>query len=141
RHRQAVALASFAAIALSVAAAARSPQASPRRGQETLPQMDLGQTSALGPWSLRAVNGPAGFGDWLPAEVPGCVHTDLLRAGKIPDPFYGTNEKALQWIEHTDWEYRSTFAADAALLRRERIEIVFQGLDTFADVSVNGVRV
>jgi beta-mannosidase len=103
--------------------------------------MDLGQTSALGPWSLRAVNGPAGFGDWLPAEVPGCVHTDLLRAGKIPDPFYGTNEKALQWIEHTDWEYRSTFAADAALLRRERIEIVFQGLDTFADVSVNGVRV
>jgi beta-mannosidase len=103
--------------------------------------MDVGQTIAFGPWSLRAVNGPPGFGVWIPAEVPGCVHTDLLRAGKIPEPFYGTNEKALQWIEHTDWEYRSTFVADAALLRRDRIEIVFQGLDTFAEVSVNGTRV
>ncbi len=90
---------------------------------------------------MRAVNGPAGFGAWIPAEVPGCVHTDLLRAGKIPDPFVGTNEKALQWIERTDWEYRTTFAADAALLARERIEIVFQGLDTYAEVSVNGARV
>lgn len=35
---------------------------------------------------------------WLPAEVPGCVHTDLMRAGRIPDPFYGTNELDLQWI-------------------------------------------
>ena len=103
--------------------------------------MDLGQTIAFGPWSLRAVNGPAGFGEWIPAEVPGCVHTDLLRAGKIPEPFYGTNEKAQQWIEQTDWEYRSTFFADAALLGRDRIEIIFQGLDTFAEVSVNGARV
>src|SRR3954469_12040595 len=141
RHRQAVALAIFAAIALPVAAPARPHQASSRRGPETLPQMDLGHTIAFGPWSMRAVNGPAGFGDWIPAEVPGCVHTDLLRAGKIPDPFYGTNEKALQWIERTDWEYRSTFVADAALLGRDRIELVFQGLDTFADVSVNGMRV
>ncbi len=103
--------------------------------------MELGQAIDFGPWSLRAVNGPPGFGVWIPAEVPGCVHTDLLRAGKIPDPFSGTNEKALQWIEHTDWEYRSTFVADSALLGRDRIEIVFQGLDTFAEVSVNGTRV
>ena len=147
RHRQAVALALFAAVALSVAAPPRSPEASPARGQkalpqrEALPQVDLGQTLAFGPWSLRAVNGPPGFGVWIPAEVPGCVHTDLLRVGKIPEPFSGTNEKALQWIEHTDWEYRSTFVADAALLGRERIEIVFQGLDTFAEVSVNGAHV
>jgi beta-mannosidase len=64
-----------------------------------------------------------------------------LRDGKIPDPFYGTNEKSLQWIDKIDWEYRSTFVADVALLRRERVEIVFQGLDTYADVSVNGARV
>ena len=111
------------------------------RGRELPPQTDLGQTIPFGPWSLRAVNGPAGFGEWIPAEVPGCVHTDLLRAGKIPDPFTGTNEKALQWIEHADWEYRSTFIADPTLLRRERIELVFQGLDTFAEVSVNGAHV
>ena len=49
------------------------------------------QTIALSRWELRAVGGPPGFGDWIPATVPGCVHTDLLRAGKIPDPFAGTN--------------------------------------------------
>ncbi|HSY40283.1 MAG TPA: glycoside hydrolase family 2 protein [Polyangia bacterium] len=150
RHRQAVALALFAAVALSVAAPPRPPEASPASGRKAPsrrrevpppPQIDLPQTLAFGPWSMRAVNGPPGFGVWIAAEVPGCVHTDLLRAGKIPEPFYGTNEKALQWIERTDWEYRSTFVADAALLGRDRIEIVFQGLDTFAEVSVNGARV
>src|SRR5262252_1066675 len=93
---------------------------------------------ALGPWSFRAVNGPAGFGDWMPAAVPGCVHTDLLRAGKIPDPFHGTNERDLQWIERVDWEYRAPFAAARALLERERVELVFAGLDTYAEVSLNG---
>ena len=143
RHRQAVALAVFAAVAWP----GRPPEAAPpriqpaARGQPPSRQIDLGQTVAFGPWSVRALNGPAGFGDPIPAEVPGCVHTDLLRAGKIPDPFAGTNEKGLQWIERTDWEYRSTFAANATLLGRERIEAVFQGLDTFAEVSVNGARV
>jgi beta-mannosidase len=144
RHRQAVALAVLAAIA----SYGRPPGAAPARGQsparrQQTParQIDLGQTVAFGPWSVRAVNGPPGFGDWIPATVPGCVHTDLLRAGKIPDPFAGTNEKGLQWIERTDWEYRSTFAVNAALLGRERIEAVFKGLDTFAEVSVNGARV
>src|SRR5450432_518618 len=97
----------------------------------------------FGPWSFRAVAGPAvgrpaAVNDWMPAVVPGCVHTDLLRAKKIPDPFYGTNEKDLQWIEHTDWEYRSSLAADDALMEHERVELAFQGLDTFAEVLVNG---
>ena len=46
---------------------------------------------------------------WLPATVPGCVHTDLLAAGKIGDPFYRLNEKDQQWIENESWEYRTTF--------------------------------
>jgi beta-mannosidase len=74
----------------------------------------------------------------MPAVVPGCVHTDLLRAKKIADPFWGTNEKDQQWIERTDWEYRSTLAADEALLAHEKVELVFHGLDTFAEVFVNG---
>jgi beta-mannosidase len=101
-------------------------------------------TIPLARWELRALAGPSvppGFGDWIPAAVPGCVHTDLLRAGKIPDPFAGTNEKNLQWIEHADWEYRTTFDAAPDLLRRDHVEIVFHGLDTFAEVSVNGARV
>jgi beta-mannosidase len=74
----------------------------------------------------------------MPAVVPGCVHTDLLRAKKIADPFWGTNEKDQQWIERTSWEYRSSFPADDALLAHERVELVFRGLDTFAEVFVNG---
>jgi beta-mannosidase len=74
----------------------------------------------------------------MPAVVPGCVHTDLLRAKKIADPFWGTNEKDQQWIERTSWEYRSTFSADDALLAHERVELVFHGLDTFAEAFVNG---
>ncbi|HEY5091268.1 MAG TPA: hypothetical protein VIK30_14915, partial [Polyangia bacterium] len=135
------------AVALAIAGAGPGPVAAaaavvqPAAAGVVQPAAAGVASVAFGPWSFRAPKGPAGFGDWMPALVPGCVHTDLLRDGKIPDPFYGANEKALQWIEKTEWEYRSTFVADAALLRRERIEIVFQGLDTYAEVSVNGVRV
>jgi beta-mannosidase len=95
----------------------------------------------FGPWTFHEVGGAARFKDWMPAQVPGCVHTDLLRGKKIPDPFWGTNEKDLQWIERSDWEYRSSFVADEALLAREKVELVWQGLDTFAEVFVNGASV
>ncbi len=93
-------------------------------------------------WSFRKV-AHAGKPDeaWLPATVPGCVHTDLLAAGKIGDPFFRLNEKDQQWIENEAWEYRTTVAVDAATLARDRVELVFAGLDTYADVSVNGVSV
>ncbi len=75
---------------------------------------------------------------WRAAVVPGCVHTDLRRHGLIPDPFHGTNELGLQWIEERDWEYRTTFDVPAALLREETIELVAAGLDTVATVRLNG---
>jgi beta-mannosidase len=77
-------------------------------------------------------------GAWLPATVPGCVHTDLLAAGKIPEPFHGTNEQQLQWIEERDWEYRARFTLPATALREERLELVADGLDTVATVTLNG---
>jgi beta-mannosidase len=70
--------------------------------------------------------------------VPGCVHTDLLRAGKIPDPYRDLNEHKLQWIGHTDWQYRTTFVADEQLFPHERIDLVFDGLDTIARIELNG---
>jgi beta-mannosidase len=73
-----------------------------------------------------------------PATVPGVVQTDLRHAGVIPDPFFGDNEKRLQWIGLTDWEYVDDFPVSAATLRRTHVELVFEGLDTFADVSLNG---
>ncbi|MFB0517468.1 MAG: glycoside hydrolase family 2 protein [Candidatus Neomarinimicrobiota bacterium] len=78
---------------------------------------------------------------WQPAEVPGCVHTDLLAAGLIDDPFYRDNEKKLQWIERTDWEYQTTFSLQPEMSERNNVELVFRGLDTYADVYLNGEQV
>ena len=75
---------------------------------------------------------------WRAAVVPGCVHRDLRRHGLIPDPFWGANELALQWIEERDWEYRADFTAPPALLAEEVVELVADGLDTVATVRLNG---
>jgi beta-mannosidase len=75
---------------------------------------------------------------WIPAAVPGCVHTDLLAAGKIADPFFGTNEKRLGWIERQDWQWRTRFSLSARDLAPGRHDLVFDGLDTFAEVALNG---
>src|SRR5277367_3080913 len=77
-------------------------------------------------WKFRE----AGTDAWLAATVPGTVHTDLLAAGKIPDPFYRTNERDLQWIDKKDWEYQTTLDIDAATLAHDHIELCFAGLDT-----------
>jgi beta-mannosidase len=76
--------------------------------------------------------------EWLTAKVPGCVHTDLLRHGQIPDPFIGTNETEVQWIDKRDWIYEACFKITAEQLRCQRVELVLEGLDTYADVKVNG---
>lgn len=75
----------------------------------------------------------------LPATVPGCVHTDLLAAGIIEDPFLSRNETAVAWVGRTDWRYATVLGArDTA---HERTDLVFDGLDTVATVSVGGARV
>ncbi|WP_010268423.1 beta-mannosidase [Paenibacillus senegalensis] len=76
--------------------------------------------------------------DWMPARVPGCVHTDLFRNGKIPDPFYGTNEHDLQWIDKKNWEYETVFTLPRDMMALDELELVFDGLDTYADIYVNG---
>ncbi|WP_319500509.1 glycoside hydrolase family 2 protein [uncultured Draconibacterium sp.] len=88
-------------------------------------------------WTFNQV----GENEWLPATVPGTVHTDLLANEKIEDPFYRLNELDQQWIDKVDWEYKSTFTVDKTFLTRDKIVIDFEGLDTYADVSVNGEKV
>lgn len=78
---------------------------------------------------------------WLPASVPGTVHTDLFNNNVIPNPFFGANEKQLQWIENEDWEYETTFTVSAKELKNDNIELQFDGLDTYADVFLNGKSV
>jgi beta-mannosidase len=75
---------------------------------------------------------------WHSAVVPGCVHRDLRRQALIPDPFFGTNELDLQWIEERDWEYTTAFSVPAALLAEEVVELACDGLDTLATVYLNG---
>ena len=74
---------------------------------------------------------------WLPAQVPGDVHLDLLRNKLIPDPYYRDNESKLQWIENADWTYRSMFDATAEMLAHRNVDMVFLGLDTNAKVFIN----
>lgn len=72
-----------------------------------------------------------------PARVPGCIHTDLRRNDLIPDPFWGGNELELQWVEEADWTYSLRFEASPDLLREASIDLVAEGLDTLAAVTLN----
>jgi len=91
-----------------------------------------GVTPNVDPSTLQRV------ASWTAAEVPGCVQTDLLQNKIIPEPFYRENEKSLQWIGLEDWQYQTTFEVPAATLSRKHVELVFQGLDTYATVYLNG---
>jgi len=97
----------------------------------------VGLAGLLGPWVFRE----ADTGEWLPATVPGTVHTDLLANGKIEDPFYRTNERDQQWIDKKDWEYATHLDLNATALACDHLELVFEGLDTYADVYVNDALV
>lgn len=87
-----------------------------------------------GAWQVA----PSGGGAWLPATVPGCIHTDLLAAGKIPNPFYRDNEQKVQWVGETNWIYRRSFEVSAADLAHDRVFLRCEGLDTFTTIRVNG---
>lgn len=84
-------------------------------------------------WNYKEV----GTAKWFPASVPGEIHTDLLHNKQIEDPYFGTNEEKLQWIEKKDWEYSTTFKVTPVLLKKKNINLVFDGLDTFATVYLN----
>ena len=91
-------------------------------------------------WALEATRGPVPSGiagRSVPATVPGSAHTDLLAAGLIPDPYLGTNEAELVWAHRTDWRWTTTFPA-APAADGERVDLVLQGLDTVATVTLNG---
>jgi len=74
---------------------------------------------------------------WLATHIPSSIHTDLFSYKLIDDPYYGDNEKKLQWIEQQSWEYRTNFIMDQKTLDQDHIELVFKGLDTYAAVYLN----
>jgi len=81
------------------------------------------------------------FATWRPAVVPGCVHTDLLSNKLIDDPFYRDNESKLQWIEKVGWEYQTSFETGDDTQKRDHIELVFDGIDAYAEVYLNDKKI
>jgi len=106
----------------------------PVAAQPAAPDLGKATQPILTNWRFRQ----AGKDNWQPATVPGCVHTDLLATKQIEDPLYRDNELKQQWIGKTDWDYETTFEVTPALLQRQHLELVFKGLDTYADVTLNG---
>jgi len=84
-------------------------------------------------WQFRQVTDT----NWMPAEVPGTVHTDLMKNGVIEDPYYRLNERDVQWVDKTDWEYATIFTVEKETIEKDVIELVFNGLDTYAKVYLN----
>jgi beta-mannosidase len=85
-------------------------------------------------WKFKEAYQPS---QYLPAVVPGTIHTDLLVNKLIPDPFIGTNENKVQWVETKTWEYVTEFVCDKTVLKEKHIELTFEGLDTYAKVYLN----
>ncbi|MBN1651182.1 MAG: glycoside hydrolase family 2 protein, partial [Bacteroidales bacterium] len=77
---------------------------------------------------------------WLSAIVPGTVQTDLYANHLISDPFYGDNEQRNKWIENENWMYRKDFFLDLSKLK-QNAELIFEGLDTYATVFLNGKQI
>ncbi|MEO9009894.1 MAG: glycoside hydrolase family 2 TIM barrel-domain containing protein [Nakamurella sp.] len=107
----------------------------------------LQRTPVTGPWLLKVDpngNVPSEAAvvplRGIPGRVPGGVHDDLERAGLIPDPFLDANEDAVAWASHTDWNYETTLPTGGPE-DAERVDIVFDGIDTVARIDLGGVEI
>ncbi|MFB6290505.1 MAG: glycoside hydrolase family 2 protein [Candidatus Bipolaricaulia bacterium] len=90
-----------------------------------------------GRWKFKSADGSK----WMDARVPGDVYTDLFENGEIPDPFVGKNESDIQWVARTNWVYKKEFEPKGEFLSREKQVLDFKGLDTVAEISLNGRKV
>lgn len=88
-------------------------------------------------WQFRQYN----IGKWLEATVPGTVHTDLLVHELIPDPFFRMDEQEVQWIDKVNWEYETIFQPSKDILGKANQQLIFHGLDTYADIFLNGENI
>lgn len=97
--------------------------------------MVLRRTISLnGQWEFSE----SGTGEWHEGRVPGCVQLDLLKKGDVRDPFYRMNEIDMHKLEGKDWIYRKDFLLTSDDMGSPVINLVFEGVDTFAEVYLNG---
>lgn len=78
--------------------------------------------------------------DWLPVNVPGDVHTTLIQNGIIKDPSYEYNAVFCGWVEKKHWVYRTLFDVAKETLQSDMLQLIFEGLDTYASVYLNGEK-
>ena len=84
-------------------------------------------------WEIEYKSGPS-----VPAKVPGDITADLHRAGVVKEPYYGINHQELGWIIDTDFVYRTRFDVDEQIFDNKEILLTFDGIDTFAEIVLNG---
>ncbi|KAJ3922775.1 glycoside hydrolase family 2 protein [Lentinula edodes] len=94
-------------------------------------------------WVFTQVGGGKGTkkDEYLPATGPTTVHVELLRAKRIPDPFVGLHEHDVQWIGESDWIFKQIFILSEDNAKFSNIDLVFDGLDTFAAITLNGAQI
>ena len=88
-------------------------------------------------WQLTTV----GKNDTIPATVPGSVYNDLLNAGRMEDPYWRDNEMKALALMDEDYRYNTTFDVNADVLNSERVLLRCEGLDTIADIVLNGEKI
>ncbi|MDR0301161.1 MAG: glycoside hydrolase family 2 protein [Treponema sp.] len=91
-------------------------------------------------WKMRKLKSSAA-GGYLPAKVPGSVYSDLLQNKQMEDPFWRDNEDKAFALMENDYEYRTEFSVSQSLLNTDRILLRCEGLDTLADIKLNGASV
>ena len=74
----------------------------------------------------------------IPGMLPGCTYLALLEQKRIPDPFWGCNEQAAAKLAEQDYRYKKKFSLKKEEVLQGRIELVADGVDTLAQISVNG---
>jgi len=97
------------------------------------PQPDAG--------AIRSVPLPKGLAvKTYSATVPGCCELELVKAGELPDPMVGMNNFAFRAYEGHQWLYSKRFVAPK-VVPGESAVLAFDGIDTLADVFLNGEKI
>ena len=94
-----------------------------------------------GVWELQGTDYQAevnAAGKWIPAQVPGDVHVDLMAAGELDDMYYADNIAKNKWTTEKAWWYRREFTVDSL---ESVTELVFKGIDTIANIYLNDEKI
>lgn len=93
-------------------------------------------------WLFKQSGPDAIVPEFLPtARFPTDVYSDLLRHNLVPDPFRGMNEQDVQWVSEKTWIYQTSFKTPKDASKASHAVLIFEGLDTFASVKLNGAEI